>query len=86
MTTFSSSTTRSIEIPTREELLVRPVAIALRDISFSYPDNPNVHYYLGLCYLGKGVNDKSKMHFERLLEIAPDHENAAEAKEFLSYL
>ncbi len=42
MTLFSSSITRSIEVPTHEELLVRPVAIALRDISFSYPDNPNV--------------------------------------------
>ena len=51
-----------------------------------YPDNPNAHYYLGLCYLGKGVNDKARMHLEKMLEIAPDHERAAEAKEFLSYL
>jgi len=42
MTSFSSSTPPSIEIPTRKDLLVRPVAIALRDISFSYPDNPNI--------------------------------------------
>ena len=51
-----------------------------------YPDNPNAHYYMGLCYLGKGVNDKARMHLEKMLEIAPDHERAAEAKEFLSYL
>ncbi|AFY36981.1 Polyamine-transporting ATPase [[Leptolyngbya] sp. PCC 7376] len=42
MTSFSSSTIPSVKIPTRKELLVRPVAIALRDISFSYPDTPNV--------------------------------------------
>jgi cobalt/nickel transport system ATP-binding protein len=42
MTSFSSSTPPSIEIPTRKDLLVRPVAIALRDISFSYPDHPNI--------------------------------------------
>lgn len=41
MTLFSSSPT-SLDIATHEELLTRPVAIALRDISFSYPDNPNV--------------------------------------------
>ena len=51
-----------------------------------YPENPNAHYYLGLCYLGKGVNDKARMHLEKLLEIAPDHERAEEAKEFLTYL
>lgn len=29
-------------MPTHEEVLVRPVAIALKNISFSYPDNPDV--------------------------------------------
>lgn len=51
-----------------------------------YPDNPNAHYYVGLCYLSQGVNDKARMHLEKMLEIAPDHEKAAEARDFLSYL
>jgi cobalt/nickel transport system ATP-binding protein len=42
MTSFSSSTPPAIDIPTDQDRLVRPVAIALRDISFSYPDNPYI--------------------------------------------
>ncbi|MDA8017794.1 MAG: tetratricopeptide repeat protein [Thermoanaerobaculia bacterium] len=51
-----------------------------------YPDNPNAHYYVGLCYLSQGTNDKARAHLEKLLELAPDHEKATEAKEFLTYL
>lgn len=51
-----------------------------------YPDNANAHYYLGLCYLGKGVNDKARTHLETMLELEPNHERADEAKEFLTYL
>lgn len=55
-------------------------------VHVDYPDNPNVHYYLGLCYLSKGTSDKAKMHFEKMLELAPNHENAEEARDFLTYL
>lgn len=42
MNSFSPSTPPSVEIPTHKDLLVCPVAIALRDITFSYPDNPDI--------------------------------------------
>lgn len=42
MTSYSSSTPPSIDIPTDKDLVVRPVAIALREVSFSYPDNLNI--------------------------------------------
>lgn len=39
---LSSSTPPAMSIPTAKEGLVRPVAIALRDLSFSYADNPDI--------------------------------------------
>lgn len=51
-----------------------------------YPDNASAHFYLGLCYLGQGANDKAKEHLERMLELEPNNEKAAEAREFLTYL
>lgn len=51
-----------------------------------YPENPDAHYYLGLVHLARGENADAKAHFEALLESDADHPNAAEAKDFLSYL
>ena len=49
-------------------------------------DLPDAYYYRGLAHLGKGNNDQAKADFARMLELAPDHANAAEAKQFLDYL
>lgn len=50
------------------------------------PDLADVYYYRGLAYLAGGESEKAKADFQKLIEIAPDHERAAEAKEFLAAL
>ncbi len=47
------------------------------------PELPDAYYYRGLVSLNKGKNAEAKADFLKLLEIAPDHKYAAEAKEFL---
>jgi tetratricopeptide (TPR) repeat protein len=51
-----------------------------------YPDNADVRYYRGLVLLNQGKNADAAADFKKLLEIAPNHANAAEAKDFLKYL
>lgn len=51
-----------------------------------YPDNADAFYFRGLTYLGKGETDPSVADFERMLEIAPDHDKVGEVKEYLAYL
>ena len=50
------------------------------------PELPEAFYFRGLSHLGKQQNDLAKADFQRFLELAPDHAQAGEAKEFLSYL
>ncbi|MEM1180115.1 MAG: tetratricopeptide repeat protein [Acidobacteriota bacterium] len=52
----------------------------------AYPDNANAHYYLGLTFMGKLQNDQAKSHFDKMLELEPEHPSAGEAKQFLEYL
>ena len=51
-----------------------------------YPDNADAYYYRGLVNLGKANNDLAIADFSKMLELAPDHANAGEAKQFLDYL
>ena len=55
---------------------------AVRD----YPDFADAYYYRGLVHLNIGHNKLSAVDFKKLLELAPDHPNAEEAKQFLEYL
>ena len=49
------------------------------------PGRAECHYYLGL--LSVGVDDEdARRHFERFLELAPDHAEAANARDFLEHL
>lgn len=50
------------------------------------PENADAYYYRGLCHLNGGSNAEAKADFAKMLEIAPDHPNAAEAEQFLEYL
>ncbi len=50
------------------------------------PDHGMTHYLLGLCYVNMGKNADAKSHFERFIALMPDHENAATAKEMMSFL
>ena len=52
-------------------------------------ENPNlaeVFYYRGLARLNRNETEGAKSDFSRLLEIAPDHPKAEEARQFLEYL
>lgn len=50
------------------------------------PEMAEPYYYRGLAYLGGGQNDLAAADLNRFLELAPEHEKAAEAREFLKYL
>lgn len=51
-----------------------------------YPDFADVYYYRGLAHLGKANSAEALADFKKLLELAPEHPNAGEAKQFLEYL
>jgi Flp pilus assembly protein TadD len=50
------------------------------------PDISKTHYMLGLAYANSGQMAKAKEHLTRFLELAPNDENAANAKEMLEYV
>jgi tetratricopeptide (TPR) repeat protein len=50
------------------------------------PELPEGYYYRGLAHLALGHNAQAKADFQKLLEIAPDHAKAADAREFLASL
>lgn len=55
-------------------------------VASEYPDFADVYYYRGLVHLGKANNAEARADFQKLLELAPDHANAGEARQFLEYL
>jgi tetratricopeptide (TPR) repeat protein len=50
------------------------------------PELPEAYYYRGLAHLALGHNPQAKADFQKLLELAPDHAKAADAREFLASL
>ena len=52
----------------------------------AHPNEPEPYYYRGLVHLNQGRNAEAKADFEKFLAIAPDHQRAAEVKEFLASL
>ncbi len=50
------------------------------------PDNPDTYYYRGLTHLGKGKSPEAAADFRKMLELAPEHSLAGEAKQFLEHL
>jgi tetratricopeptide (TPR) repeat protein len=50
------------------------------------PELPEAYYYRGLAHLALGHNAQAKADFQKLLELAPDHAKAADAREFLASL
>jgi Tfp pilus assembly protein PilF len=51
-----------------------------------YPDTAAAYYYRGLVNLSLGDGPAAKADFERFVELDPASPQAAEAKEYLSYL
>lgn len=52
----------------------------------SYPEMADAYYYRGLVHMGKGNNAQALADLTKLLELDPNHANAAEAKQFVDYL
>jgi len=52
----------------------------------AHPDMPEALYFSGLVHLNQQKNEMALTELTRFLELAPDHEKAAEAKDFISYL
>ncbi len=50
------------------------------------PTLAKTHYMLGLSYANSGNNEKGREHLTKFLELAPNDENAATAKEMLEYM
>jgi len=50
------------------------------------PTLAKTHYMLGLSYANSGNDAKAKEHLSKFLELAPNDENAATAKEMLDYI
>jgi tetratricopeptide (TPR) repeat protein len=51
-----------------------------------FPETAIAYYFRGLVALSLGTVEDAKTDFEKYLELAPEHANAAEAREYLSYL
>jgi tetratricopeptide (TPR) repeat protein len=50
------------------------------------PDLATAYYYRGLTYLALNKSAEAKADFQKLLELEPNHPNAAEAREFIKSL
>jgi len=50
------------------------------------PDNPTVHYQLGLAYNKTGEFDLAKQHLQRVLKINPQYRDADEVKKLLTQI
>jgi tetratricopeptide (TPR) repeat protein len=40
------------------------------------PNDPNIHYYLGVAYDQRGLPDKAVEHYQRAIELKPDYSEA----------
>ena len=49
-------------------------------------DSPEPYYYRGLVHLAAGRNPQAAADLKKFLELAPQHDKAAEAREFLKHL
>jgi Tfp pilus assembly protein PilF len=50
------------------------------------PNQPLVHYYLGLLYVNEGATSQARKHLERFIELAPNSQEATTAREMLKQL
>ncbi len=50
------------------------------------PDNPTVHYHLGLAYNKTGEFELAKQHLQRVLKIKPEYREADEVRKLLAQI
>jgi len=64
---------------------LEPAKVALNHLLELRPEMADAHYTLGLCYSSAGETGPAQRHLQRFLELAPEHPEAASAREILSY-
>lgn len=55
-------------------------------ISIDAASFPRAHYYMGLCHVNKDQKDQARTHLQKFLDLAPDDDEAAVAKQMLGFL
>ena len=50
------------------------------------PDNPDIHYHLGMAYAKSGQAALARQQFERVVKISPNSNEAMDAKKQLAQL
>lgn len=50
------------------------------------PDYVDAYYQMGLAYLNLGNNEEAKKNFQKIIELAPGSDKAAQAKEIINSL
>jgi len=65
-----------------------PLAAAkvYRQVLDLQPDNAEAHYKLGLSLLSAEDTSTAVTHLKRFLELAPEHPEAAAARDMLTYV
>jgi tetratricopeptide (TPR) repeat protein len=58
-------------------------ALKLQEKNNKMPDNPDIHYHLGMAYAKSGQTGLARQQFERVLKINP---NSSDAKNQLAQL
>lgn len=64
---------------------VQGIALMERSQSLS-PDDPNILCDLGVCYMNSLQKERAQKAFKRVIELAPNSEQAKECKNFLHIL
>lgn len=59
---------------------------ALEQALSADPSLTEAHYTLGLCYINAGETAKAKEHLQTFIDEAPEHPDAATARDMLQYL
>ena len=50
------------------------------------PDNPDIHYHLGMAYVKTGQSALARQQFDQVLKTYPNYGDAAEIKKELIHL
>jgi len=50
------------------------------------PDNPNIHYHLGMAYAKSCEDTLARQQLERMLKLNPNSSDATDAKKQLAQL
>jgi cellulose synthase operon protein C len=58
----------------------------LHEAATKVPDNPTYHYHLGMAYQSEKQISEARLHFERVLKIDPNYENAGDIRKALAEL